>query len=150
MERAFGADFSGVRVHHDAHADALSRPLQARAFTTGQDIFFSQGAYRPGTSSGQELIAHELTHVVQQNGNRVEKKVQAKMTVSQPGDPSELEADRMAHMVMSHEPNDAAGRSTLDRQPEPTKAKEEEEKKKMHRSAEPGLSGSLAAAMRQL
>jgi hypothetical protein len=67
MEQAFGADFSGVRLHTDAQADRLNRSLQAKAFTTGQDIFFKQGAYNPDSSGGQQLIAHELTHVAQQN-----------------------------------------------------------------------------------
>ncbi len=73
MESAFGSDFSGVRVHQDSEADALNQSLQARAFTTGQDIFFKQGEYNPDSSSGQELLAHELTHVVQQNGVQPKK-----------------------------------------------------------------------------
>jgi hypothetical protein len=68
MEQAFRADFSGVRVHNDSEAHALNRELSARAFTTGQDIFFREGEYSPGSNSGQKLIAHELTHVVQQTG----------------------------------------------------------------------------------
>jgi len=67
MEQAFGADFSGVRIHTDTESDLLNRSIQARAFTTGQDIFFRQGAYDPGSRGGQELLAHEMTHVVQQN-----------------------------------------------------------------------------------
>ncbi|MFM6122295.1 MAG: DUF4157 domain-containing protein, partial [Sphaerospermopsis kisseleviana] len=67
MEQAFGADFGGVKVHTDSHSDGLNRSVQARAFTTGQDIFFRQGEYNPGSRGGQELLAHELTHVVQQN-----------------------------------------------------------------------------------
>lgn len=74
MEPAFGADFSGVRVHTDAKADSLNRSLQARAFTTGQDIFFRSGEYNPSSGGGKELVAHELTHVVQQNGSTVAKK----------------------------------------------------------------------------
>ena len=66
MEQSFGADFSGVRVHADAQSDQLNQSIQARAFTTGKDIFFRQGEYNPGSKGGQELIAHELTHVVQQ------------------------------------------------------------------------------------
>jgi hypothetical protein len=66
MERAFGADFGGVRVHADGEADSLNRSIQARAFTTGEDIFLRQGEYRPASSEGQRLLAHELTHVVQQ------------------------------------------------------------------------------------
>lgn len=66
MEHAFGADLGGVRVHSGEGAHALNRSLQAKAFTTGQDIFFREGEYSPGSSGGQELIAHELTHVMQQ------------------------------------------------------------------------------------
>ncbi|MDB4948328.1 MAG: hypothetical protein JWM27_977 [Gemmatimonadetes bacterium] len=76
MESAFSADFSGVRVHTGAESDSLNRAVQARAFTTGQDIFFSGGEYDPASSGGQELLAHELTHVVQQNGPAVARKDQ--------------------------------------------------------------------------
>lgn len=68
METSFGADFSGVRLHTGAWADQLNRAIQAKAFTAGQDIFFRKGAYDPTSYSGQELLAHELTHVVQQTG----------------------------------------------------------------------------------
>ena len=68
MGQAMGADFSGVKVHTDAQSDQLNKSIQAKAFTTGQDVFFRQGAYEPSSRGGQELIAHELTHVVQQNG----------------------------------------------------------------------------------
>jgi len=68
MEEAFGADFSGVRIHTGAEADALNRSVSALAFTTGQDIYFRQGEYSPGTAAGRETLAHELTHVVQQGG----------------------------------------------------------------------------------
>ena len=73
LEGAFGADFSGVRVHTDSQSDTLNKSIQAKAFTTGSDIFFSKGAYNPSSSDGQELLSHELTHVVQQNGS-VQKK----------------------------------------------------------------------------
>jgi hypothetical protein len=66
MESAMGADFSGVKIHTDTQADWLSRSIQAKAFTTGSDVFFKQGAYDPNSRSGQKLLAHELTHVVQQ------------------------------------------------------------------------------------
>lgn len=67
MGQAMGADFSGVRVHTDGRSDGLNRSVEARAFTTGQDLFFKRGEYQPGSRGGQELIAHELTHVMQQN-----------------------------------------------------------------------------------
>jgi hypothetical protein len=69
MESAFGQDFGDVRVHTDAAADRLARELRATAFTTGTDIFFRQGQYAPHASQGQRLLAHELTHVVQQSGS---------------------------------------------------------------------------------
>jgi hypothetical protein len=71
MEEAFGADFSSVKIHTDTHSHQLNQTIQARAFTTGQDIFFRQGEYNPGSYQGKELLAHELTHVVQQNGSAI-------------------------------------------------------------------------------
>jgi hypothetical protein len=71
MGKAMGVDFSGVKVHTDSQSDQLNQSIQAKAFTTGQDVFFRQGAYEPSSRGGQELIAHELTHVVQQNGSDV-------------------------------------------------------------------------------
>lgn len=70
MGNAMGADFSGVRVHTDNNANKLNESIQAKAFTTGRDVFFKQGAYQPNSKGGQELIAHELTHVVQQGGSQ--------------------------------------------------------------------------------
>ncbi|NEP00810.1 MAG: DUF4157 domain-containing protein [Symploca sp. SIO2E9] len=75
MEQSFGADFSGVRVHTDSQSDQLNQSIQARAFTTGKDIFFQQGEYNPQSRGGQELIAHELTHVIQQNRSVVHRQV---------------------------------------------------------------------------
>lgn len=74
MEQAFGTDFSQIKIHTDSTAHDLNRSLSARAFTSGQDVFFRQGAYQPDSTQGQELIAHELTHVVQQTGNAVRRK----------------------------------------------------------------------------
>ena len=66
MGDAMGADFSGVRIHEDSASDSLNSSIQARAFTTGSDIFFKQGEYNPSSTEGQKLLAHELTHTVQQ------------------------------------------------------------------------------------
>ena len=68
MESGFGADFSSVRVHKDAEASQISDNLNAQAFTTGNDIYFSEGKYQPESSPGKTLLAHELTHVIQQGG----------------------------------------------------------------------------------
>jgi len=66
LEGAFGYDFSSVRVHTGTSADELSGRLSAEAFTNERDIYFRAGRYQPGTESGRFLLAHELTHVIQQ------------------------------------------------------------------------------------
>ena len=66
MEAAFGVEFRRVRIHTGIMSDRLNRYLGSAAFTTGKDIFFGKGFYRPGSREGKELLAHELTHVVQQ------------------------------------------------------------------------------------
>ncbi len=95
---ALGHDLSGVRAHTSPEADELSQQLGAKAFTTGQDIFFRKGAYDPGSTGGQELIAHELTHVVQQSNGAVGGGG-GRMTVNAPGDAFEREADAVAAAV---------------------------------------------------
>ena len=66
MERRFGSDFSQVRVHSDGSAALATSMVNARAFTIGQDIFFGRGQYSPGTDAGKRLLAHELSHTIQQ------------------------------------------------------------------------------------
>lgn len=66
MEGSLGHDLADVRVHTDSDAHQLNEAVSARAFTTGNDVFFKQGTYDPSSSSGKELLGHELTHVVQQ------------------------------------------------------------------------------------
>lgn len=66
MEPALGMDLQNVRIHRDGQAGVISEDLGARAFTSGQDIYFNQGEYNPDTTTGNHLIAHELTHVKQQ------------------------------------------------------------------------------------
>ena len=73
MESGFGADFSNVRVHTDQTSDTLNRSVGAKAFTQGSDIFFKSGAFQPESSDGQQLLAHELTHTIQQ-GAAVQQK----------------------------------------------------------------------------
>jgi hypothetical protein len=74
FENRFQQDFSGVNVHTGSEADTLNRSLSAKAFTTGSDIYFRSGEYQPDNSSGRELLAHELTHVVQQTGGKAQTK----------------------------------------------------------------------------
>lgn len=68
METGFGRSLSGVRIHHDAESAQLNRSVAARAFTTGNDIFFGAGEYQPDTPAGERVLAHELAHTQQQGG----------------------------------------------------------------------------------
>jgi hypothetical protein len=83
MEARFGADFSNVRVHSDPEAASLSNQLSARAFTYQNHVFFSRDQYQPGTSEGKHLLAHELTHTIQQ-GHAVQRSQQVTTTVTPP------------------------------------------------------------------
>jgi hypothetical protein len=95
MSATLGDSFSDVRVHTDALAGALARSVEARAFTTGSDIYFASGEYAPGSSAGDRLLGHELTHVVQQRG----APTTGELTVSDPGDALELEAERISGTI---------------------------------------------------
>ncbi|MEL7531124.1 MAG: DUF4157 domain-containing protein, partial [Bacteroidota bacterium] len=66
LEASLGVDFSKVRIHIGPEAEALCAAMGAQAFTHGRDVFFAKGKYQPDSSQGQKLLAHELTHVVQQ------------------------------------------------------------------------------------
>lgn len=76
MENAFSTDFSGVRVHTGHEATEMSRGINAKAFTAGSDIYFNSGKYNPDIGEGKQLLAHELTHVVQQGGSIQTKLIQ--------------------------------------------------------------------------
>jgi hypothetical protein len=93
-----GDPLTDVRVHADADADVLARSVSARAFTVGSDLYFARDEYRPGTSRGDRLLAHELTHVVQQRGSSTS----GPLTVSDPGDALEAEADAAAGELTAH------------------------------------------------
>jgi LysM repeat protein len=75
MESRFGTDFSSVKIHTGDYAVQLSRQLDAQAFTVGSDIYFNEGKYNPGVENGKHLLAHELTHTIQQ-GNVAAGKIQ--------------------------------------------------------------------------
>jgi hypothetical protein len=79
MEPRFGRDFGQVRVHADARAAESAEAVNARAFTTGQDVVFGAGQYQPGTDTGRQLLAHELSHTVQQGPAGLEPRVQRSM-----------------------------------------------------------------------
>jgi hypothetical protein len=91
-----GDSLDDVHVHTDANANQLATSVSARAFTTGSDIYFARGEHNPGSTDGQQLLAHELTHVVQQRG----ASTSGPLTVSQPGDALENEAEATAGDVV--------------------------------------------------
>ncbi|MEZ4398595.1 MAG: DUF4157 domain-containing protein [Kofleriaceae bacterium] len=101
FEQSLGADLSAVRVHTGAGSAQAADALGARAFATGQDIHFGAGQYNPGDPFGMHLLAHEVAHTVQQGGAGAP---QAKLTVSQPGDALEHEADRAADAMVAGAP----------------------------------------------
>ncbi len=70
MSRSIGADFSNIKIHTDGRAIQMNQHLNARAFANGNDIYFNQGQYSPHSSKGKHLLAHELTHTIQQKGVR--------------------------------------------------------------------------------
>ena len=119
MEQAFGTDFSEVKIHTDANADSLSQSLQAQAFTTREDIFFREGQYSPGSDSGRKLIAHELTHVVQQSGTR-SKRVQDRPSIGALRQLTEQVKSRLAKSrSLRGKGTVAVQRENLDRKPPP-------------------------------
>lgn len=91
MEPRFGHDFSQVRVHTDARAAESARSVNALAYTVGRDVVFGTGQYAPGTGEGKRLLAHELTHVVQQN--RLQNPL---WTIGPSRDSDERKADHIA------------------------------------------------------
>jgi len=115
LGEAMGQDFSEVRVHTSKEADTLNQELGARAFTTGQDVFFREGEYDPHSSAGKELIAHELTHVAQQGSGAASGG--SRMTVNEPGDAFEQEAEATAKSASAQTLTTLAG-AAVQREPE--------------------------------
>ncbi len=125
FEPRFGHDFSQVRVHTDARANETARALNARAYTLSSDVVFAEGEYKPDTTDGRRLLAHELTHVVQQQNSNADAHVAtSSFSISSVNDPSEVEADQVAsevcsmdtaHEAVAHHATSSA--HTLHRQP---------------------------------
>src|SRR5262245_37403395 len=93
LESRFGHSFLDIRIHAGADAAASARSLGAHAYTTGTDVVFGAGRYAPSTSAGRALLAHELTHAVQQAAGVVAP------GLGQPGDVHEQRADEVAARV---------------------------------------------------
>ncbi|HLJ33070.1 MAG TPA: DUF4157 domain-containing protein [Ktedonobacteraceae bacterium] len=97
MESRFGHDFSNVRVHTNAQAVEAARSVNALAYTVGRDIVFGTGQYQPETMAGKRLLAHELTHVVQQRGQISAK---SSLAISPPATPAEQEAEAVSERIL--------------------------------------------------
>lgn len=108
MEGALGTSFSAVRIHEGPRSEALG----AQAFTQGTDIHFAPGHYQPDSQSGQELLGHELTHVVQQQQGRVNASKQAKGVGLNEDASLEAEADELGAKAARGEQVAAPGPST--------------------------------------
>ena len=104
FEPRFGRDFGRVRVHHDAADNVLAEFIGARAFTLGRDIFFGNGEFRPHSDQGKRLIAHELTHVVQQTGAASTDHVQRDLAIEPPHD------EEMPRTLSPEDFNEALGK----------------------------------------
>jgi hypothetical protein len=100
VEATTGADLSSVRVHTGGASQKAAAAVQAKAYTVGSDIHFAAGQYNPTSPAGGELLAHELVHTVQQSGGQGAAQLKS-VSVSQPGDAAEREADRIAHAAVS-------------------------------------------------
>lgn len=109
MESRFGHDFSRVRIHTDSQADKSAQSVNALAYTVGSDVVFRSGEYAPQTRTGRHLLAHELTHVIQQSSDAPLPEV---LNIGGTTDPSETRARQCALAVTSGwgTPQEAAGR----------------------------------------
>ena len=107
-------DFDDVRIHTDEQAHALSRKINARAFTIGKDIFFKKGVFSPGSSQGRETIMHELTHVVQQSGA---SGASGRLKLGAPDTSHEKQADQVGKANSSVGPVSSASNSAVQRIP---------------------------------
>jgi hypothetical protein len=95
MSSSFAADFSKVRIHDNGESAGMAKALHAQAFTHGHDIYFNAGKFDPGSNAGKFLLAHELTHVLQQKGGSMERHIQKEgeqnpATAVQPGGPFDM------------------------------------------------------------
>ena len=110
MEAHFGYDLSAVRLHTGDEAAASARALDANAYTTGSNIVFGDGRYEPGSPSGRRLLAHELTHAIQQSSGRAAgTSVGPDLVVSTPGDRFEQEASAAGEDIAPEDGQEHSG-----------------------------------------
>lgn len=137
MEGRFGHDFGDVRIHDDSAAHDSAKSVNAQAYTVGSDIVFGHDRYDPHSQAGRHVLAHELTHVVQQRSGPVEgTDVGGGVKVSDPADRFERDAVATADRVMAAPPapvqrsdddaDEAAARSFVQRQEDEAPPEEEQ------------------------
>jgi hypothetical protein len=107
MERGFGADFARVRVHDDGDSYRLAADIRARAFTYRDHVFFGRGQFQPSSTQGRHLLAHELAHVVQQRGARIEAPQMKEDDDGSSSGPFEDDADGVADAAVEGPEADA-------------------------------------------
>ncbi len=117
FEPRFGQDFSAVRVHTDAKAADSARSVKARAYTVGREVIFGAGQYAPHTDAGRQLIAHELTHVVQQN--RSASMMRSALTIGPADDAFEQEARQISHAISQTSSDFGAAPVAMETTPQP-------------------------------
>ncbi|MCR8691617.1 DUF4157 domain-containing protein [Rhodococcus pyridinivorans] len=116
MEGRFGQDFGNVRVHNDGAAHESAKSVNAQAYTVGSDIVFQNDRYDPGSDTGKHMIAHELTHVVQQRNGPVDgTDAGGGVRISDPSDRFERDAVANADSVMAAPAPTAASPGALQR-----------------------------------
>jgi hypothetical protein len=135
MEDRLGADFSDVRIHTGAKADQSARSINAQAYTVGSDVVFQSGKYAPDTDPGRHMLAHELTHVVQQRSGPVAGTPAAGgIMLSHPSDAFEQAAERSADRVTAEgaaSPAAATAQATSVQRQEEEEQPEEETAQRM-------------------
>jgi hypothetical protein len=110
LERELGTNLSHMQVHTDAEADHMARSVKAAAFTSGRDTYFQAGSFDPRSAEGLKLLAHEAAHVMQQSKGPVDgKPIDAGITLSDPSDTFEQEAERIADEMEAKRNRDTQG-----------------------------------------
>jgi hypothetical protein len=119
MESAMGADFSNVRVHTGSEAVQMSQGINAQAFTHGSDVYFNEGKYDTGSSGGQHLLAHELTHTVQQGASSMIQRLCDPAVTTCPAvnaslpPTAQIQSTQAGHILARVQPLSQADRTTL-------------------------------------
>jgi len=124
MESGFGADFSNVKIHTDTNAIQMSQELGAQAFTNGSDVYFNKGKYNPESKEGKHLLAHELTHTIQQTGAAKKTGTVQKSSI-QNGGSEDLEAPEFQHEYKLEQAHDNLDHLTIGSKGEPVRKVQE-------------------------